>query len=171
MLFFKALRQGLTSGPKQFAEDTERRKLWFADRSHYFPEMMLIGSFAYLEGELGSGWIKKYGGRYKRELFILRHIRNAVVHEAGDLKRLNAFPPKKVDARNGRPPDIAKAVRRFASDLRRGRVTNKDKTVVPTYINVSRQGVATLNDDAFRRLGVLVAVILRNSGRLPSRSP
>lgn len=167
-LFPKSLEQALDDGPKRFVADTDRRTAWFADRSHYFPELMLVGCLAYLEGELRPGWIAKYGGKRRRELYVLRLVRNAIVHTAGDLKGLDAFK-KRVDARKGRPPDITQYVRRFCADLRNRR-TRPDLRGrrAEVYMVVDRSGIVRLNDKAFFHLRILTIEVLGNAGRLRS---
>lgn len=169
MLFFRSLMSALSSGSQRFARDTERRVAWLADRSYHFPAMMLIGSFSYLEGELGHGWISSYGGTNKRELYVLKHIRNAVVHHAGNLSQLRPTPRRRIDARRGRPADIPIYVRRFASDLRRGRVKDRNGAAIDAYFVVMRTGEARLNDIAYSRIRFLSHVVMRNAGKLPSQ--
>ena len=168
-MFFRSLQQSLREGPEDFARYTDRRRAWIEDRYHYFPELMLVGCFAYLEGELEEGWIGKYGGKLKRELYVLRLVRNAVVHTAGNLSKLDGYKGRQLNARRGRPPDITAYVRRFVRDLRAGRVTDPKGKTVPEYMSVSRSGVAALNKDAFRRVYILSIELMRCAGRLPSK--
>ncbi len=168
MLFFKSLMSALSSGPERFAEGIERRDAWLADRSYHFPALMLIGSFSYLEGELKHDWINLFGGVHKRELYVLRHIRNAVVHHAGNLHQLRTIPPKRINARRGRPANISTYVRRFASDLRRGQVKDQKGTKIVAYFEVSRAGEVRLNDIGYSRIRVLCHAVLANAGKFSS---
>lgn len=162
-LFFRSLKSALSGGSKRFAEDTERRELWVQESMHYFPEMMLIGSFSYLEGQLGKNWVPKYGGRRKRELYVLRHIRNACVHTNGDLKALTPFR-RNINARKGRPANIEVYVRRFASDLRRQKIRDDKGNVYPAFIEISRKGCVTLEQDAFMIVQALSNYVCSNAG-------
>lgn len=167
-MFVRALAQTLQDVPSGFVANTERRRAWYQDRAHFFPEMMLIGCFAYLEGELHKGWIDKYGEGNRRELYVLRIARNAFVHTSGDLTDLDSYSMKRINGWAGRPKDQRVYVRRFATDLRMGRVRSNRGEEVPPYLEVSRLGVANLNDLAFRRLYVLFNEVMRNAKRLPS---
>ncbi len=122
-----------------------------------------------MEGECKRGWIQKYGGKRKRELYTLRLIRNAIVHYAGDLTLLAPYKKRNVDARKGRPPDIRAYVRRFVSDVKAGRVCNEKGKRVPVYIELDRIGGVKLKDEAFGELKVLFFYVLRNAGRLPRK--
>lgn len=167
MFYLRALYKILTQVDRIYANETDRRKAWFADRKHYYPELMLIGVFAYLEGELKSGWIDKFGTTMKRELYTLRLIRNSFVHKAGDVSKLNRYKKKNIDARKGRPPNIQAFVRRFISDLENGKIIDVEGTVVPPYISMTRGGEVKLADNAFKRIYQLAIDVLDNSGRFP----
>jgi hypothetical protein len=172
VFFVKALSAALERGPYEFfAQDTDRRSLWFAERDHLFPEIFLVGCYSYLEGELGSGWIGRHGGRNKRELYVLRIVRDAAVHSAGDINRLDRVSAKRIDARRGRPPDKASYVRRFVTDLRKERVTDQNGIPVPMYLTVDRAAIGHLTSDSFRRFRWLTGQVLRNANRLPNEAP
>ena len=164
VLYLKGLAQSLQKGSREFAEDTDRRKDWYKDRAHYFPAIMLVGSLAYLEGELGKGWIKKYGGKNKRELYVLRIVRNAIVHHAGDIGKVSK--PYNFNAREGRPADNLAYVRRFVSNLRTGKIKNKDGLAYPQYIHVHRNGHVELNDKAYFHIRRIAQTTLRNAKRM-----
>ncbi len=121
-----------------------------------------------MEGELGEGWIGKYGGKLKRELYVLRLARNAFVHTAGNLSKLDRYKGGRVNARRGRPPDITAHVRRFVHNLRAGRVTDQQGGTVPEYMTVSRDSVAALNKHAFRRVYIISIELMRRAGRFPA---
>ena len=165
--YVHALHRLLKHERQRYTSETERREAWFADRAYHFPALMLVGCFSYIEGVFGRGWIQNFGGRRKRELFVLRVIRNAIVHEAGDLKSL--LPYKKPHARKGRPSNIRMYVRRFVHDLRSGRVRNETGKMVPKYIELERNGIVHLNEEAFDVLRQLFPDVLRNAGRIPKR--
>ena len=165
--FFGALHRLLQYERSRYTSETERRREWIADRAYLFPALMLVGSFLYVEGECKSGWIQKYGGKRKRELYSLRIIRNAIVHEAGDLTLLNSY--KKPNARKGMPPDIRAYVRRFIGDLKAGRVLNEHGQRVAAYIELDRSGIVKLNDKAFIPLKRLFGYVLLNAQRLLGR--
>jgi cation transport regulator ChaC len=166
--YFDALRQILGRERDRYIQ-TERRKEWFVDRQYYFPALMLVGGFFYIEGECQSGWIKKYGGKSKRELYTLRFIRNVIVHAAGDLKSHRRYSKKKVNAREGRPPDVRAYVRRFVQNLKAGKVRDHKGRTVLKYIKLERNGVVQLTDEAFPELRRLFFYVLRNAGRLPTK--
>lgn len=163
-LYFAALDRLLQYERTRFTSETEGRQLWFADRAYHFPALMLIGSYIYIEGECKSGWIQKYGGKRKRELYVLRIIRNAIVHEAGDLTLLK--PYRGPNARDGRPSDIRAYVRRFIGDLKAGRVCNEHGHSILAYLELDRRGSVKLNDKAFIHLKRLFGYVLKNAGRI-----
>lgn len=166
-LFPRTLEHALTYGPKHFVEDTDRRQAWFRDSAHLFPDLMLVGCFLYLEGQLGAGWIAKYGRKHKRDLYCMRLIRNAIVHRAGDLKRHRRYKGKEINARKGRPPDINAYVVRYALALKKGEIKDDKNKPIPVYFTVSK-GVVKLNNSAFRVLLSFSFTILRRAGLIPT---
>ena len=166
-MYFRAVDYGLTAGVDRFSDETPRRILFYEDNKHLFPPLQLVFSFAYLEGVLGEGWIPKHGGANKRELFVLRVVRNAYVHGGGDLKKTTYWKPPKADGRKGRSVDPPRYVRSFAKDLADGKFIDRHGDLVPPYLTVSRIGYAILDRRAHRRLAHLFQRTLQDAGKLP----
>lgn len=164
--FTRALKHALTQGVQGFVEGTDRRRAWFQDSAHLFPDFMLVGCFAYLEGQLGQGWIEKYGRKHKRDLYCMRLIRNAIVHKSGDLKKCRHFSGKNINAKRGRPSDINAYVVRYALALKKRNIKDDKGKPIPVYFTVSN-GLVKLNNKAFGVLLSFCVAIYRRAGLTP----
>ena len=166
-LFFTILRDTLTQGPRHVSATTQRQE-WLSRNSHHFSEALLVTYFAYIDGALGSKWIEKYGKKQKRELYVLRIVRNAIVHYQGNLKLLNK--PKNPDASKGKPRDPCKHLRAFVRDVKAGKLLYDNGDKILNYLDIDRKGIVKLNSAANARLSGLATVIMSRAGLIKSNT-
>ena len=76
--YFLHLRDALTLGIEKCVEGIERREAYLDDNKYLFHGTLLVGCFAYVESQLGLGWIRTYGQAQKRDFFVLRFVRNVL---------------------------------------------------------------------------------------------
>jgi hypothetical protein len=164
-LFLRGLEQTLSRGPQLYVEETDRRRAWYRDNYHRFPDLMLVGCFAYLEGLFGEGWIGKHGGPYKRSLYTLRLIRNVVVHKNCRLSGHRQFRPHEINASKGRPANVPAYVRRYAAAVEEGRIKYQNGSPIPVIFTVS-WGVVKLNNNAITTLRIISRDVLERSGKM-----
>jgi len=157
-LFFTIIRDSLEQGPDHVCA-TDRRVQWLGNNRFRFPGALLVSYFAYVDGILGSKWIENYGKRQRRELYTLRHVRNAITHFDGDLTKLR----KNKVSKPGRPQDPCLYVRKFVRGLNSGKVAKVQEGAIPSYITISGSGVVTLEQSAFGRLAALLTLVLQRA--------
>ena len=159
--FLLFVRDTLQQGSKHVSEGIPKREKWLEDNGHHLIGVQLVAYFAYLDGLLGSGWIEKIGKKQKRELYVLRTIRNALTHVNGRLSSLDK--PKK--SKPGKPKDPAGFVRRFCNDLKAGKIVDDKGTVVPSYMKV-KNGKIVLNSVIYGRICGLFTALLVRAGEI-----
>ena len=137
MFFFFSLEHALTYGVSHFGEDTEERKEFIENNEHLYAGTMLVALFAYLESTLGRTWISRCGGRKESELEILRFVRNAFIHSNSHIRDLNSHSEHE-----------EKRLREYISDLKAGNIKDEKGNIYPVYIDISDEGVISLNKNA-----------------------
>ena len=150
-LFFSILAGSIPKGAEFLTEDTETRLKWYEENSHLLPRVMLLATFAYVEGIIGSTWIEDYGNDFNEELEALRMIRNAMTHHNGYVK-MNRY----ARGRNGEQQFVY--VKRFSEKLKNNEyepLKKWEKEKRMEYIQVELDGVVNLGKSAFGRLGAL----------------
>ncbi len=146
--FASALYQSLTQGVKTYASETNDRKDFLNENQYLFSGLMLVGMFAYLDGNLGKGWVDRHGGNHIRDLNCLRIIRNAYIHTNSNIEALESTDQ-----------DDINAVRSYIDDLGKGIVKDDKGNPFPQYLSISDDNVVTLNEKAFHILKVLTTTI------------
>ena len=140
--YFLHLRDALTKGIEHFARGMPSRETYINANRHLFLGTQLVGSFAYMESRLPKGWIQSFGHAQTRELYCLRFIRNAFVHENSNLSELK--PPwlgKIIDESKGMPANIVNYVETFASDLKGGAIKDDNGYPYPAYLAVNMESL------------------------------
>ncbi len=175
-MFFVILRDALRSGTKHVA-DWGRRKQWLEDNPDQPAAMYLIAALSYTEGVVGTNWAEDHGGARKRELCVLRILRNALVHESGELARLankqrvplDEDPVRKREGKTwGLIPasDAVAYVRTFEADLVSKRHTEPSGTPIESYFTVDAAGKVELLPEAFERICGLMTRAFGNAGEI-----
>ena len=139
--YFNGLKYALTSGISNYAEDTDERTLFFQEHQHLVSGTMLVSVFSYLESTLGENWIDRCGGKQKRELECLKFIRDAFVHKNGHLRDLGSYTQAKED-------DLLL----YIQELKQGTILDDRGNAYPCYIDLTNNGVVTLNEESIHIL-------------------
>ncbi len=159
--FLLFLRDTLQQGSKHISSGIPKRENWLKNNGHHLTGVQLVAYYSYMDGLLGSGWIEKYGKRQKRELYVLRTVRNALTHVNGKLSLLDK--PKK--SKPGKPKDPAGYVRRFCKDLDSGNIVDDKGTAIPKYMEV-KNGNIVLNSAISGRICGLFTALLVRAGKI-----
>lgn len=126
----RALEQVLTQGVEHWADDTQERIDWLTqdiDAQHVIAGTMLVGCFAYAEGQLGNRWWKSMNSAAaRRDLDVLWIVRNAFVHKDAIPKDLNSTSPA----------DLAKIAAYF-QDLKDRKILDDKGAVYPVYMQLN----------------------------------
>ena len=142
--FFSSLEHALTYGVSHFGEDTDDRKAFIEGNDHLYAGTMLVALFVYLESTLGRTWISRCGGRKKSELEMLRFVRNAFVHANSHIRDLDTHSEHEENR-----------LRDYVSKLKKGDIKDEKGNKYPVYIDISDDGVVSLNQNAFHIFKVL----------------
>ena len=144
LFFFSSLEHALTYGVGHYGEDTEDRQKFIDENEHLYAGTMLAAMFAYLESTLGRTWIKRCGGKKQEELEILRFVRNAFIHSNSHIRDLDSHTEHEEER-----------LRKYVADLKAGKIKDEKGNTYPVYINISLDGVVTLNNKAIHIFKVI----------------
>ena len=160
-MFFRLFAQSLPVGFRHISEGIPRREAWIEENSHLISATMLLSTFSYLEGILGSGWIEGFGDDFLPELTSLQIIRNAITHNDG-----NIINNRK--SRVGTGPEQLEVVNSFIEFLRSNSYAPLEdwgETNRNNYISID-EDIVKLGECSMGRIGAIGHNILRRAGRI-----
>ncbi len=161
-LFFmsKALKQALTDGIENWAQDTDKRSAWLETEPlawHSIAGTMLVGLFSYTEGRAGKAWWKRLRSpTAKRDLRILWKARNQFVH--ADSKLVQNKWSSILDVQE---------FQNYCDELSAGNLKDDKGNKYPVYMTYEK-GQILFNKDAINHFSSLFEVAFQASrlGRL-----
>ena len=137
--FAQSMEHALTFGIEHWADGFPDKEQHAQDNSHFYYSAMLVSMMTHLAGKMGDDWFDSYKGNWKRHLKVLKIIRNAIVHNDGDVR-------KTYSKRN---PNI---VRAYHDDLEAQAINWRDGKPFPIYFEYNGDDIVTLKNESLQVL-------------------
>ena len=121
------LKQALTRGAEDWADDTVSRAAWLEEEQarHVLAGTVLVGCMAYAESKLGKRWWQQIASSAaSRDLDLLNVVRHAFVHSDSIPENLEHRVHKE------RASDIEK----YCADLAGNKIKDDKGNVYPVYV-------------------------------------
>lgn len=164
-LFLKVLALSIPKGAALICKDTIKRKQWLDKYPHLLTGSMLLTSFAYAEGMLGTKWIQNHGKDFEEELNSLRIIRNAITHNDGYINKNK----KAIWLMGLTGAGQLNYVNQFVRDLKSGSykpLVSWELKKKETYIEFEKAGFVKLGKSSYGRIGAVINNVLKRAGKI-----